>query len=139
MRSKIVALARFAWASPCSALGLVLALPVLLAGGRAVRIGSTLEVSLRSNCTELPAWLRALPFGAITLGHVVLGQSAALLAHLRPHEQVHVRQYEVWGPFFLVAYPVSSLWALVRGQCPYRANFFEQQAFSHGPRHEGAA
>ena len=37
-------------------------------------------------------------FSAMTLGHVVLATSQADLAVLRAHEQVHVGQYERWGP-----------------------------------------
>jgi hypothetical protein len=67
-------------------------------------------------------------FGALTLGHVILGVSQARLEALRAHERVHVRQYELWGPFFLPAYALSSLWQAVRGRRAYRDNFFEMQA-----------
>ena len=45
----------------------------------------------------------------MTLGHVVLGRSAAALAETRAHERVHVTQCERWGPFFVPAYAASSL------------------------------
>ena len=51
----------------------------------------------------------------MTLGHVVLGRSAAALAETRAHERVHVTQCERWGPFFLPAYAASSLAAWARG------------------------
>lgn len=67
-------------------------------------------------------------FSAMTLGHVVLATSQADLAVLRAHEQVHVGQYERWGPLFLPAYVLDGLWQLARGRCPYRDNRFERQA-----------
>jgi len=59
---------RYLWAAPASAVGLLLALPLWLAGGRAQRCAGVLEVAA-------PPWrhLARLPFCAITLGHVVLG------------------------------------------------------------------
>jgi hypothetical protein len=47
----------------------------------------------------------------------------------RSHEQVHVRQYEQWGPLFLPAYLASSLWQLACGRHCYRDNWFERQAY----------
>ena len=72
-------------------------------------------------------------FRAMTLGHVILGASAADLDAAREHEQVHVRQYERWGPFFLPAYLLSSAWQLVTGRRCYRDNYFERQAYDHAP------
>jgi len=69
---------RYLWAAPASAVGLLLALPLWLAGGRAQRCAGVLEVAA-------PPWrhLARLPFCAITLGHVVLGVSPAVLAQWR--------------------------------------------------------
>jgi hypothetical protein len=66
---------------------------------------------------------------AITLGHIVLGRDAAALDSTRTHERVHVRQVERWGLFFLPAYLLSSLLALLRGHDSYRDNWFEREAF----------
>lgn len=114
---------RYLWATPASAIGLLLALPLLLAGGRAQRVNGVLEVAA-------PAWrpLARLPFCAITLGHVVLGISPAVLAHWRQHEHIHVRQYERWGGLMLLAYPAASLWLWLRGKRPYLDNPFEREA-----------
>jgi hypothetical protein len=120
---------RLLWASPCSALGAVLGCAVIAAGGSARRVGRTVEIARYHWAAPPGSRLARAPFAAITFGHVILGASHAELARLRPHEQVHVRQYERLGPLFLVAYPCSSLLALLRGECPYRANRFEQQAF----------
>jgi hypothetical protein len=49
---------------------------------------------------------------------------------LRAHEQVHVRQYERWGPFFVPAYLASSLWQGLCGRHLYRDNHFERPAFA---------
>lgn len=66
-------------------------------------------------------------FGAITLGHVILGRSPQVLDRLRAHELQHVEQYERWGLAFFVAYPASSLYQLLRGRHPYWFNHFEVQ------------
>lgn len=50
------------------------------------------------------------------------------LEQLRPHELVHVQQYERWGIGFFLAYPLSSLAQLLRGGHPYWDNHFEIQA-----------
>ena len=81
-------------------------------------------------CRRLPASLR---FEAITLGHVVLGLDTACLDGARAHEQVHVRQYERWGPLFVPLYLASSGWQWLRGGCPYRDNHFEREACALAP------
>lgn len=111
-------------------LGLLLGALVLLLGGSARRMNHTLEIALAMQQAEVAAWTSRLPFYAITLGHVIVGQSHEALAVLRSHEWVHVRQYERWGVFLLLAYPASSLCAWLQGRCPYRGNRFEQEAFA---------
>ena len=88
-------------------------------GGRAGRL-----------LTRLPP---PFSFCAMTLGHVVLGTDAGTLDRVRVHEQVHVRQYERWGPLFLPAYLLSSLAQLLRGGRPYRDNRFEREAYAKDP------
>lgn len=119
---------RLLWAAPCSLIGLVLAVPLLLGGGRARRVGPAIEVALRDG--ELPenSPLRRFPLAAITFGHVILGASGAQLERVRGHEHVHVRQYERLGPLMLLAYPLASLVALLRGRRGYHDNWFEVQA-----------
>jgi hypothetical protein len=68
------------------------------------------------------------PVAAMTLGHVIIGQSVAALVEMRTHERVHVAQVERWGGLFLIAYPLASLLALARGRHPYRDNLFEVEA-----------
>lgn len=116
-------LAAYLWAAPCSLLGLLLALPLLLCGARASRQHGALEIALWPDDK-----MGRLPFAAITFGHVIIGQNRLLLARLRAHEQVHVRQYQRWGVLLLLAYPAASLWLWLRGKRPYRDNPFEVEA-----------
>lgn len=76
--------------------------------------------------------LRRLPINALamTLGHTIIGQHANGLKAARNHEHVHVRQYERWGPLFLPAYLLSSLYLWVINRDPYRDNPFEVEAYA---------
>lgn len=123
-------IASYLWAAPCSATGLVLALPGLLLGGTVRLVGGTIEISLAGPLRRLG--LHRSPFRAITFGHVIIGVSRASLLRLRPHEQVHVRQYEQWGVLFFIAYFLSSLFQILRGRNPYWHNWFELQARANG-------
>ena len=123
----------YVWASPTSLLGLGLAGAAVVTGGSAQRVRGVLEVS----GGILPWVLRHCTFlrggaAAMTLGHVVLGCTPAELERTRAHERVHVRQCERWGPFFIAAYGLCALTALVRGRRPYRDNPFEREAFKRG-------
>jgi hypothetical protein len=113
----------YAWALPCTALGLVFGAAALACGGSSRIVAGSVEVAL-------PAWARRMrwPFDAITFGHVILGRDPHVLGVLRAHEQVHVRQYERWGVFFLVAYPLASAWQWLRGGDAYWDNMFEVEA-----------
>ena len=119
----------YAWASPNSLIGLVIAGAMLLLGGESRRIAGVLEVCGGLIGTLLGPTRIALPWRAITLGHVILGIDAVALEESRAHEHVHVRQYELWGPVFLPAYVASSLWQLACGRRCYRDNWFERQAY----------
>jgi len=122
------------WAAPCSTLGVLFGMLALLFGARAQFHEGALEFGggrLGAALSRLPAGLR---FSAITFGHVILGLDHATLAACRAHEQVHVRQYERWGPFFIPAYLLSSLIQLVRGRRPYLDNFFEREAYERTSR-----
>jgi hypothetical protein len=125
----------YAWAAPNSLLGLLFGLVILLFGGRAqVREGAF------EFCRGARLSRSRTPFGftAITFGHVILGADEATLAGVRSHEQVHVRQYERWGPLFIPAYLLSSLVQLLRGRNPYRDNRFEREAFAKAGGAPGA-
>jgi hypothetical protein len=125
---------RYLWASPYTAVGLVLGVLALLCGARWRTHLGVVEFfggRLGALLARLP---QPLGFSAMTLGHVILAVDCSALAQLRQHERVHVRQYEHWGPFFLPAYLLSSLLQLLRGRNPYRENHFERQAYAAGPR-----
>ena len=119
----------YLWAFPVTLLGVLLALIARGSGGAVQRIDGVLE-----SAGGWPARVlrRGFPFSgpvaAITLGHVVLGESLAALSATRVHERVHVRQFERWGALLLVLYPLAGLLARVRGGNPYRDNWFECEA-----------
>ncbi len=69
-----------------------------------------------------------LPFRGIVFGHVILAVTREELLSIGPHERVHVRQYERWGPMFFLAYGASGIWQLLRGRSAYWDNHFEVQA-----------
>lgn len=116
------------WASPCSAVGLVLAAIPLLVGGQARWSSGALEVTYRESQAACGRFAREFPFRGIVFGHVILAVTREELRIIGPHERVHVQQYECWGPLFFLAYGASSIWQLVRGRSAYWDNHFEVQA-----------
>ena len=120
------------WALPCSAVGVLLGMIVFCMGGSFRCVGHTIEVALSPAQDQVPHWAARLRFAGITFGQVIVGQSHQVLAELRLHERVHVRQYERLGLLFFVAYPISSLAAWLQGKSPYLANRFEQEAIKLG-------
>jgi hypothetical protein len=128
----------YLWALPNSVLGLAIGVVCVLRGGR---------LQMRAGCIEffgapVARLLRWTPLGArtvaLTLGHVILGQSAERLDAAREHEHVHVGQYERWGPFFLFAYLGCSAWLWLLGRDPYRDNPFERIAYQKAPLPEAS-
>lgn len=118
------------WASPWTLLGVTLGILGLLTGGGVQRAGRVLEFH-----GGILAWLlRKAPIiggaSAITFGHTVLARTAADLDRTRPHELIHVAQYERWGPLFVPAYLACSAWMWLRGRNPYYDNPFEQEAYA---------
>ena len=117
------------WASPWTLLGLLLGLAAVATGGRAQRVGRVIEFH--------GGWLERLlscaPIAggaaAMTLGHCVIGRTAADLDRCRRHELVHVAQYERWGLLFVPAYFACSAWMWLRGRDPYLDNPFEEEAY----------
>ena len=116
----------YLWASPVTAVGLVLAALAALTGGKVRTRGGVVEVH--------GGWERWLLTGnrlwtggaAMTLGHVILARDEACLDRSRPHELGHVRQFERWGPFLLPAYWLIAAWLKCRGYHPYLDHPFEQ-------------
>ena len=122
-------IACIAWVLPNTLLGMAVGTLGLLTGG---------GLQYRRGALEFYGgavrWILRLgpPGGfasAMTLGHSILGQDQNCLDLCRDHEHVHVRQYERWGPLFLPAYLLCSLWLRVRGRRAYRDNPFERQAY----------
>lgn len=111
-------LARLLWAAPASFVGLLLA-PFF--DRRSVIRGILL--------CEGASWPRRLGwrYRAITFGHVVLSVNELDLRTLR-HELQHARQWERYGPVFVIAYPAASVRALFSGRHYYRDNRFEIEA-----------
>jgi hypothetical protein len=121
--------AAVAWASPYSLLGLAVGLLGLSTGGSVRLRDGVLEFSggaTRWFVTHLPTGPTTL---AITLGHVVLGQTEAALDISHTHEIVHVRQFARWGPLMGPAYLTCALVLWLQGRRPYRDNPFERQAY----------
>lgn len=117
---------RYLWASPTSLPGLLAAALTLATGGSVRRCAGVLEVWGGFSRRFLEHTL--VHARAMTLGHVVLGRDLDCLDDCRDHELVHVRQVERWGPFFLPAYLLASLWAHLAGRHYYRDNPFEVEA-----------
>ena len=116
----------YAWAAPCTLLGVAFAaVPLLLGRARARAVDGAIEIAL---VDASPRTRRCLPFNAITFGHCVLGVDAGCLERLRAHEHAHVRQYERWGIVFLLAYPLAGAWQWLRGRRAYFDNPFEVEA-----------
>jgi hypothetical protein len=128
---------RYLWAAPTTAVGLLVALLALATGGRARRMQGVVEC-----WGGAPRRLLARrPFraSALTLGHVVVGESDRALDRCRAHELVHVRQAERWGPLFIPAYLAAGLWARLRGRHPYHDNPFEIEARKPGAQSPAGA
>jgi hypothetical protein len=132
-------LIRYLWASPNTVVGMLLAALVLAGRGRARLVDGVLELEgpfarvVLARCVPIRGGA-----GAMTFGHVVLGRDDMCLEATRSHERVHVRQCEVWGPAFLPAYLVASLWAWLTGRGAYRGNFFEREAVRLAAACDGA-
>jgi hypothetical protein len=122
-RRAIRALA-YTWAAPTSLVGLTAGVLTLATGGRVQRRLGTLEFHGGFSC-----WFaKSFGFGAMTLGHVIIGRDEHCLDCCRNHEQAHVRQVEWWGVAFIPAYLLSSLWEWSRGRRYYLDNWFERDA-----------
>lgn len=118
----------YLWASPTSLVGLLIFLACRLGGARASLRQGVLEAhgpGIRRLFASLPA---PIPVQAITFGHVVLGRDRESLERTRVHERAHVEQCQRWGPAFLPAYLLASLWVWARGGDAYWDNPFERQA-----------
>jgi hypothetical protein len=139
---RLLKLVKLIWAFPSSMIGLLFAIPILFLGGKAKWIDWALEVTYRETKGSCGKLARTLPFRGIVFGHVILAVTCEELLLIGRHERVHVEQYERWGPLFLIAYGISSLWQLLNGRSAYWDNSFEvqareQSADTYGTNHSG--
>jgi len=125
--SRFISGALILWTLPWTLLGAVVGLLGLASGGGMQFHSGVLECH-GGFVTWLLARLPVKP-SALTLGHTVLGCTAAALDLTRRHERIHVRQYERWGLLFVPAYLLCSLVPWLRGEDGYRQNRFEREAF----------
>src|SRR3954454_11771656 len=97
----------YTWTAPTTLVGLGPGALTLGTGGRVQRRRGALEFH-----GGFSRWLgKRCGFGAMTLGHVIIGLAGRCLDACRAHEQEHVRQAERWGPGFIPAYLAASAWA----------------------------
>ncbi|HEY0843335.1 signal peptide prediction [Methylotenera sp.] len=135
----ILKLIAYAWAAPNTLLGIWLGLVIIVFGGRVHFMDGVAEFHGGSVGNFFATRPRPFCFGAITVGHVILGTCHNELNALRAHEHVHVRQYERWGVFFLPAYALSSLWEVCNGRNGYWNNCFERQAYAEDAKQKQQA
>jgi hypothetical protein len=133
----LLKIAGIIWASPYTLLGLLIGSIGLIFGGRVRIVDSAVE--FYGGGTKW--FVQQLPHGqftlALTLGHVVLGQTGASLDISRKHEAVHIAQYERWGPFMIPVYFLSSFYVYLVGKRFYRDNPIEREAYdSNGGEHD---
>jgi len=116
------------WTLPNTVLGLTAWLLLFPLGARCRLVRGVFEIEGR----PIRLLLKSCFGGAmgVTFGQTVLSWSEATHRVARDHERVHVRQYLVWGPLFLPAYGLASLWVWLRGGNPYYDNPFERQAYA---------
>lgn len=115
---------RYLWPSPWTLLAIAIG---LLLGGTFRRVDGVIEIHGRWVARVLQRlWV---PATAITVGHVVFGQTAQSLEITRKHERVHVRQYERWGVVMVPAYLLASAYLYLAGRDGYRENPFEVEAY----------
>jgi len=127
---RIVRVLLYIWVFPTSLIGLTIGLFGLISGGK---------FQCERGCIEfyggLVTWFLSQigPVGhgvlAMTLGHTIIGRNRAALEFARDHEQVHVRQNERWGPFFIPAYLGCSAYLWFQKKDVYHHNPFEVEAY----------
>ena len=121
----VIRLLAYAWPLPYTIFGIAIG---LLLVGRFRRVHGVIEI--HGPVIAAVLCRLAVPAMAMTLGHVVFGQTQAALDLTRAHERVHVRQYERWGLLFVPAYLLAGAWMFLRGRNAYRDNPFELEAFA---------
>lgn len=116
----------YLWAGPTTLLGLIVAALTALTHGRCEIREGILAVS-----GGFARWFlssRLVRAKAMALGHVILSLGPRELERYWAHERQHVRQAERWGPAFIPAYLLASVWAFLKGRDYYTDNWFEKDA-----------
>lgn len=116
----------YLWAFPNTVIGLIVGTLTLFTGGKVKSCEGALE--FWGGFAKMFLASRFVGARAMTLGHVILGKDEICLDALREHEHVHVKQTEMWGPFFLPAYFIASAIAVLKGGNSYNDNWFELDA-----------
>jgi len=127
LRSLVLVLG-IVWALPLTAVGLLLALPVMMWRGQVNLVRSQRAPALLFSGPLADYLLERHPFGAMcamAIGHVVIAERSSLTRRILTHELAHVRQAACWGILFPAVYLAASAWALLRGQDAYWNNVFE--------------
>lgn len=125
---RLILLLGILWALPLTAVGLLLALPVILWRGDMRLVRSTRAPALLFSGPAADYLLARHPFGAMcamAIGHVVIAERSSLTRRILTHELAHVRQAACWGVLFPFVYLAASAWALLRGEDAYWNNAFE--------------
>ena len=125
--SRLLTFWRYVWVLPATLIGLVAVGLTALSGGYVQIYAGAIEA-----WGGFAAWVfrRAVRHGcAMTIGHVIIGVDQYSIGRYRPHEHVHIQQYEKWGPLFIPLYLASSLLAWVGGKHIYHDNVFEREAY----------
>lgn len=125
----LLTVAGYLWALPLTLLGLFLGTLTLLTGGRVQIVRGVIEYWGGIMKWFLQHHLLAKGAAAMTLGHVIFGQTRADLDFARDHEHVHVRQFSRWGIFMAPACLGCSLYLWLVGKNPYFDNPFEKEAY----------
>lgn len=124
-----IKLCKIAWASPWTLFGLLIGFACIPFSGKITFYRGTFGCYGRG----VALLLRKVPIGggarAMTLGHTILACDRATLISTHPHELVHVRQYERWGPFFVPAYWLCGIWLWWNNGDAYWDNPFEKEAY----------
>ncbi|MFT5302541.1 MAG: hypothetical protein ACI87E_003820 [Mariniblastus sp.] len=118
----------YIWTFPNSLIGLSIGAIGLLSGGKIQRRRGCLEF-YGGFVTWFLAKCSSHGVSAMTLGHTIIGQTQRELHQARDHEQVHVSQYERWGPLFIPVYLSFSCYLWFAKRNCYLENPFEVEAY----------
>ncbi len=118
----------YVWPLPCTLLGIAIGLLPFLGKRSVIFRRGTIGIY----GPGIQRILRRIPIeggaAAITFGHAILATDQGRFDASFEHEWIHVRQYVWWGPLFLPAYAINSLWHWIHGEDVYLDNDFERQA-----------